>query len=108
MSAKLTGLLGFLNEHPLTSAMAMLILNIGGKYVDFGLTDVQEAWIGRFVTREIFILAVVFVATKDLLTSVLVTLVVTILMCYLLNDRSYLCLLSTTNTKYKNNIGLLL
>ena len=85
------GALAIINSHPISGALAMLILNIGGKYVDFGLTKGQEEWIMKLVTREVFVLAVVFVATKDLLLSILITLVVTILACYVLNEESRLC-----------------
>ena len=85
----------------------MLVLNIGGKYVDFGLTKGQEQWIIKIITREIFILAIVFVATKDLLLSIGITLLITILACYVLNEESRLCPF-TNATKGKNYLNPLL
>lgn len=90
MKGKL-GVLTALNNHPLSAAFAMLILNIGGKYVDYGFTQRQEQWLMKLITREVFVLAVVFVATKDLILSIGITLLVTIFACYIMNENSRFC-----------------
>ena len=90
MTANL-GALYSLNNHPLSAALAMLVLNIGGKYVDFGFTSRQETWLSQLISREIFIFAVVFVATKDMLMAVVITMLVTIFACFVMNENSRFC-----------------
>jgi|TARA_Y100000816_G_C25916837_1_gene478133 hypothetical protein len=79
------------NEHPLSTALAMLVLNIGSKYVEMRFSLTQEQLIRDNLGMEILIGAVLFTATKDLLLSVFLTMTVVLLTDFFLNEKSRFC-----------------
>ena len=84
--------LAVINQHPLSTALAMLILNIGSKYVEMKFSLTQEQLIRDNLAREVFICAVLFTATKDILLSILVTLVFVLFTDFLFNEKSKFCI----------------
>ena len=103
--------LNLMNNHPISMAIAMLVLNVGSKHVDFNFTSGQSEMVASLVTREVFLCAVFFSATKNLLLSALLTLVVSILLCFVLNEKSSWCMLPSISTSpsrqhFGNNVYL--
>ena len=81
-----------INTHPLSTALAMLVLNIGSKYVEMRFSQTQEQLIRDNIGMEIFICAVLFTATKDLLLSIFITFGVVLLTDFFLNEKSRFCM----------------
>ena len=48
-----------LNESKLLAGLAMLLLNIGSKYIEFDFTKTQEEWIKYNIGRELFIFTII-------------------------------------------------
>ena len=88
-----------LNNSKLLAGLAMIILNLFSKYVVIDLSKSQEAFIRNTITREILIFIVVFVGTKDLIMSLLVTAAFVVLASTIFNEKSRLCVMPH---KYKN------
>ena len=87
-----------LNSSKLLSGLAMLILNLFSKYVQLNLSKSQEAYIRNAITREVLIFIIIFVGTRDLITSFLLTAAFQILSNTIFNEKSRLCLMPA---KYK-------
>ena len=77
----------------------MILVNIGGRYVDLHFSKSQEAFLRGSLARELFIFAVAWMSTKDLVNSILLTAAFMILANYLFNEKSNLCILPA---KYKD------
>ena len=81
-----------LNDSRFFAGLIMIILNIGAKYVDLRLSKTQEAFLKYSLGREILIFAVIWMGTKDLYLSLLMTAVFMILADYLFNEESQFCI----------------
>lgn len=90
---------GRINNSKLLSGLAMLVLNLFSKYVELNLSKSQEAYIRNSITREILIFIIVFVATRDIITSVLMTAAFVILSNTVFNEKSKLCIMPEKYTK---------
>ena len=82
-----------LNNSKFFFAIVMLLMNIGSKYVEIEFSKSQEHILRNFIIRELLIFSIVFVATKDVITSTLMTAAFTILSDYLLHEESALCIM---------------
>ena len=83
-----------LNESKLLLGVAMILMNIGSKYVDFRFSKTQEQLMKSTIAREIIIFIIVFMGTRDILYSILLTAAFFILSEYAFNDKSKYCILS--------------
>ena len=82
-----------LNDSKLFAGLAMIILNIGSKYIEFGFSKSQEQWIKYNIGREILIFVITFTATHDLIISLLLTAAFVILSDTVFNENSRYCLI---------------
>lgn len=82
-----------INNSPYLAGIAMIILNIGSKYVEMGFSKTQEQALKAGIAREILIFSMLFMATKDVIISILMTAAFNILSDHLLNDQSSLCIM---------------
>lgn len=81
-----------INESKFVIGIAMLLLNIGSKYVDFKFTKTQEQMLRNGIAREILIFTIVFMGTRDILYAILLTAAFIILSEYVFNEKSEYCL----------------
>lgn len=86
--------LQYINHSPLLAGIAMIILNVGSKYVELGFSKTQEQAIKAGITREILIFSIIFVGTKDLVLSIIMTASFVVLSNYLFNEKSKFCVAS--------------
>ena len=98
MNKLLVNLYNSLNSSKLLSGLAMLILNLFSKYVQLNLSKNQEAYITSAITREVLIFIIIFVGTRDLITSFLLTAAFHILSNTVFNEKSKFCIMPA---KYK-------
>ena len=82
-----------LNSSKFLAGVLMIVLNIGSKYIDVSLTSSQQSYLRSSFARQLFVFAVAFAATKDIVTSLVLTGVFHILSHYLLNEDSSLCVI---------------
>ena len=83
-----------INESKFVIGIAMILLNIGSKYVDFKFTKSQEQMLRNGIAREILIFTIVFMGTRDILYAILLTAAFIILSEYIFNEKSEYCLVS--------------
>ena len=87
-----------INESKILAALSMLLLNIGSKYIELNISDSQAEYMRNEIGREILIFAMVFVGTKDILLSIIITGIFIILANTVFHEKSNYCLLPE---KYK-------
>ena len=90
-----------LNSSKYFSGVMMLLLNIGGKQISKELSLFHENVLNHKVIRRFFVFVAVFVATKDIKISLIVTVVFIILVTGLLHEESNYCLIP--KSKIGNN-----
>ena len=87
-----------LNDSKYFAGVAMLIVNIGSRYITLGLSKSQEEYIKAFVVRELLIFSIIWMATRDIYIAVTMTAAFIILADYAFNENSSYCILPE---KYK-------
>ena len=82
-----------INESKFVIGIAMILLNIGSKYVDFKFTKAQEQLLRNGIAREILIFTIVFMGTRDVMYAIVLTAAFIILSEYAFNEKSEYCLI---------------
>ena len=82
-----------INNSPFLSGIAMLMLNIGSRYVQLGFSKTQEEALRAGLAREMLIFSMIFVATKDIIISILMTAAFFILSDFAFNEKSRFCII---------------
>lgn len=98
--------LAYINTSPFISGIAMLFLNIGSRYIEIGLSKTQEKAIRAGIARELLIFSIIFVATKDVVISILMTAAFFILTEHLFNEKSKFCVASASLRRLNREIDL--
>ena len=83
-----------INESKFVIGIAMILLNVGSKYVDFKFTKSQEQLLRNGIAREILIFTIVFMGTRDIMYAILLTSAFIILSEYIFNEQSEYCLIT--------------
>ena len=86
-------LLTSLNSSKYMFGLMMLMLNIGSRYIELGFTKTQEHALRRGLGRELLIFSTVFIGSRDVVTSILMTAAFIILSDYIFNENSRFCVL---------------
>ena len=76
-----------LNTNKLLAGFVMIVMNIGSRYIELKLTKGQELLL-KNIAREVLIFTIAFINTKDIVSSIIITLIFIILANYLLNEES--------------------
>jgi len=95
---KITKLLGVLNDNKFFAGIVMLIMNIGSKYISIELSKTQENYIKFSLCRQILVFSILWVGTRDIFISLVLTVLFILLADYLFNENSRYCIIPE---KYK-------
>ena len=82
-----------LNSNKFFIAVLMLLMNLSGRYLDLDLLPVQKDFLQSKLVRRFVVFAVAFMATRDILTSLIITGIFIIFAFHLFNTRSPYCIL---------------
>ena len=91
-----------INNSKLLAGLAMLILNIGSKYIELNISKSQADYIKYAIGREILIFTILFVGTHDVLISILMTAAFIILSNTIFNENSKYCVIPKKYKKLKD------
>lgn len=80
--------LNSLNTNPYFIGFMMLLLNLGGRFIGMEMSKEQERTFQHPWIRKFFIFTVFFVATRNILVALALTIVTLLLLAYLLNETS--------------------
>ena len=94
-----------LSNNKLFSGCIMLLTNIGGKYLIMDLPDNMEKLFSKyFILRVLVLFSIFFMATRDIKSSILLSLLFFIVIKYFINEKSLFCLVSSENIKSNKKI----
>ncbi len=101
-----------LNSSKLLSGLLMIVMNVGGKYINIDLPPSLDIIFSNFWMRLFIIFSICFAATRDIKTSILIVLIYFLVIKFLLKENSKSYLLKNQKTKiskeqYKNAIDLI-
>jgi len=90
-----------LNESKYFAGVAMLVLNIGTKYISIELSDSQEELLKNTLVRRFGIFTIFWIGTKDIIVSLVLTTVFIIFVSNIFNENSPYCLINIKKNKTK-------
>lgn len=82
-----------LNNSKFFAGIIMLIMNIGSKYITVELSKTQESYIKYTLGRQLLIFAIIWMGTKDIFISLILTIMFIISADYLFNENSKFCII---------------
>ena len=82
-----------LNSSKYFAGICMIILNIGSKYVNLGLSKSVEDSIRNSMGRQLLIFSIAWMGTRDIYTSIVITACFIIMTQHLFNEKSSYCIL---------------
>ena len=85
-------LMASINTNPYFIGVMMLLLNLGGRFLSLEITKEQEKVLSKPAVRRFFLFAVLFVATRNMVVALGLTVIVVLILGYLFNENSDLCL----------------
>lgn len=94
-----------LNTSKIFAGVMMLLLNIGGRQISKELSMAHDNILNHKVMRRLFVFVAVFVATKDVVISLAVTVAFIIIITGLFHEESNYCLLSKNKINKKTKIS---
>lgn len=80
------------NTNPYFIGIMMLVLNLGGRFISLEVTKKQEQFLQHPWVRRVLIFTVLFVATRNIWVAFWTTVTVVLLLGYLFNENSALCI----------------
>lgn len=86
-----------LNQNKIFIGVSMLLLNLGSRFLVEELSESQEDLFNNKVFRRIVLFCVIFIATKDIQTSFLLTGAFIIFVQGLFNENSKYCIMRKSN-----------
>lgn len=95
-----------INNSKFLAGIVMLLLNVGSKYIELGLTKTQEHALRNSLGRELLIFSVVFMGTHDIIISILMTAAFVILSNHLFNEKSKYCIIPSKLMKIQSTIDV--
>jgi hypothetical protein len=93
-----------LSNNKLFAGCIMLITNIGSKYLVLDMPQtIEKLFSSYIILRSLVIFSIFFMATRDIKTSVLLTLLFFIIIKYFINDKSTFCIIQNLDNKVSND-----
>lgn len=93
-----------LNNNKLLLGISMLLLNFGSRHVVADLGYFQEKFLASGIMKKIIVLSLFFVATRDIVISLCLTIIYIIIIDGLLHEKRKFCILPN---KYKNSVDMI-
>ena len=90
-----------LNNSRFFAGILMILMNLGSKYISLELSESQDEFFSNIIIRRIIIFTVVFIATKDIIISFIITTCFIILVSGIFNENSKFCLVKNNSRKTK-------
>jgi hypothetical protein len=82
----------YLNNSKFFAGIAMILLNIGSKFIQIQFSKSTEEYMKMSVSKQLLVFTMAWMGTRDIYTALGLTAVFTILSEYLFNEESHLCI----------------
>ena len=102
-----------LNNSKYFAGIMILVLNLGSRFITMELSENQEQMLSNKIIRRFIIFTILFVATKDIFVSIILTAGFIILVSGLFNENSKYCIVTKpvikqiTSEDYKQAIKII-
>ena len=102
-----------LNNNKYFTGIMMIILNLGSRFIVMELSETQEQMLSNKIIRRFVVFTVVFIATKDIYVSLIITAIFIILVSGLFNENSKYCIVTkpvisqVTADEYKDAVKII-
>lgn len=111
-SIYLSDFLTKVNGSKLLIGISLLLINVGSKYVEMNFSKTQEEALRNGLGRELLIFAMLFMGTRDIIISIVMTASFVVLSDYLFNENCKYCILPQSMKKIhsyidRNNDGII-
>ena len=90
-----------LNESKYIAGIAMIILNIGSKYLMMELSETQEEFMANTIFRRFIIFTICFISTRDIIVSFILTGAFVIFVGNIFNENSKFCIVKKKKKPFK-------
>lgn len=87
-------ILSSLNNSKFFAGIALLVFNVGSKYLSVELSETQDQLLKHVIFRRFALFTLFFVATRDVLFSLVLTALFIIFVSNLFNENSKYCILN--------------
>lgn len=94
----------YVDNNRAVTAMFMLFLNIGSRYINLNMTSSQEYYIRRIMVPELLIFAISWMGSRDILIAAAITTAYSLITRVLLNENSNFCVFKKRMQDVKNLI----
>jgi hypothetical protein len=94
-----------LNDNKVFAGIIMLIMNIGSKYINIEFSKTQENYIKYSLGRQLIIFSILWVGTRDIFISLIMTVIFILFTDYLFNENSYYCIMSKKYREGNTNMN---
>lgn len=84
------------NSSKISIGIAMIMFNLGSKYIIMDISKNQEQFFKNIIIRRLTLFCIFFVATRDMFVSLILTAIFVVLAFGLFNQDSKYCILSST------------
>ena len=106
VEAGTVGLLSQINNSKLFAGIVMILLNIGSKYINLGLTKSQEEYLRHSFLRYILIFAICWMGSRDIFIALILTAILSISLDFFLNENSEYCIIPDKYKKFEEVFDL--
>ena len=97
-----------INNNKYFYGMLMLLLNMGARYIEVDLDESHKAFLSSKLIRRLIIFTIAFIATRDIIASLIITASFIIIVLNLFNTTSKYCILPKSLIKLdKNKDGII-
>lgn len=93
-----------LNNNKIFAGVIILVMNICSRYATLELSKSQEYYVKYIFGKHLLLFAIIWMGTRDIIISIILTIVFLILADYLLNDQSKYCIIPS-NCKVEDFSG---
>lgn len=105
LGGKFYRLINILNDNKFFAGIIMLVMNIGSKYLTIELSKTQENYIKYSLGRQIIIFSILWVGTRDIAISLILTILFVVSADYLFNENSKYCIIPEQYKELRNEVG---
>ena len=98
---KINNFVESINQSKYMAGIAMILLNIGSKYILMDISYTQEEFMNNTIFRRFVIFTICFIATRDLIVSLTLTAAFVILVGNLFNENSKYFMIKTKKKPFK-------
>ena len=91
-----------LNNSKYFAGIMMILLNLGSRYLVMELSETQEQMFNNVIIRRFIIFTIVFIATRDIYVSLILTAIFIVFVSNLFNENSHYCIIKKQKKIFKS------